>query len=387
MWQGRIYNSSMEKHPDFELYVGEIEGKECYYAGFPGYPRNFSRDGIDSGIIAADHHLLNNQLKICAEHQGTKFDRLTGEEPGKIHHEYPGVTVHNYPDAPENDPYKTTYNACDTTSLYLIGLEFLRHLNQQEADEFLFTHRESIEAAIGYLERHTDEDDIFWEFPPEGAEHFSLKITYWKDSIIPSKTGKEEPAYPVAFALAQFQAARGFLAAGRLLDREDLEDKAHNMFRAGIDKFISEDFFCVYEDQEERREQPSSDELHSLAYIPPEYQEEMPIQAIYDRAWKLMTPVGIACTPKEISDEMSDTYHGYVVWIFEQALIHYGCRKFGLKEMMQATKRCVDLINTGQELLSVDPEIEPRGNKHQLWSIAAKIYFTDQHSLRQVDWL
>jgi hypothetical protein len=179
----------------FAGYLTTEGGVTCYMAGLPGYPRNFSRDTIIAGLIAADHHLLDSQLAMSFLRQGQKDDPLTGEEPGKIHHEWPGVIV--------NKPYLSTYNACDTTALYLIGLEALWHLNQRESDTFLARHTASIEAAVAYLQRHI-QNDLFWEFPPPGTEHFSLRITYWKDSILPSRDGREEPAYPVSFALAQF---------------------------------------------------------------------------------------------------------------------------------------------------------------------------------------
>ena len=55
---------------------------------------------VNSGVQAVNH---------C---EGTKVDANTGEEPGKIHHELPGVRLRNM---------ITTYNACDTTALFLIA--------------------------------------------------------------------------------------------------------------------------------------------------------------------------------------------------------------------------------------------------------------------------
>jgi glycogen debranching enzyme len=370
----------MQTHTMFQEYLASFEDVPGYFAGLPSYPRNFSRDTIIAGIIAADHHLLDSQLNLSALHQGTKYDPISGEEPGKIHHEYPGTAW--------REPYLTTYNACDTTALYLIGLEILRRLDKKESAEFLRTHQKSIESALDYLDTHTKEDHLFWEFPPPGTTQYSIRTTYWKDSIVPSTEGKEEPKYPVSFALAHFQAARGILAAGRLLDRKDLRDKAELMFLKGIETFISERAFCLEIDGDGRLELASSDELHSMAYIPEKYAMYLPLQAIENRALHLITPIGIACTPREIHEHLSDTYHGYVVWIFEQALIHYATRKFFMREFAQLTKECAVYIDSGHELFSVMPEITPRGNTHQLWSVAAKIYFTDgMHSLRQTNWL
>jgi hypothetical protein len=360
----------------FSAYQTEIDGQECYFAGLPGYPRNFSRDTFIAGLIAADEHLLWSQIQMSTRYQGERTDIHTGEESGKIHHEYPGIMF--------RPPLFTTYNACDTTALYLIGLEVLDGISP--AGHISDTYRHQIAEALGYLHRHVS-DGIFWEFPPAGAEQFALRITYWKDSIVPSREGKEEPAYPVAFALSHFQAARGVLAAARLLGRPDLEAEADRMYWRGIEQFISDQAFCVMQDQTARLEQPSSDELHLLAFVPARYRDALPLDAIRTRAQGLVTAAGIACTTREVGESLSDDYHGHVVWIFEQALIHYGASKFGLDDIAAVTERCAPHIEDGHELLSVIPEPGPLGNRHQLWSVAAKLYFSDAPSLRQNTWL
>jgi hypothetical protein len=363
----------------FASYKTVIDGEECFFAGLPGYPRNFSRDTIIAGIIADDPELLESQFRFSRTHQGQKDDIISGEEHGKIHHEYPGVVV--------NESYLTTYNGCDTTALYLIAAAALIDLDQPGLTALVRGSQLSLEAAANYIRRHTDHEGIFWEYPPAGAKHFSLRTTYWKDSIVPSASGKEEPAYPAAFSLVQFQNARGLLAAARILNRAEWKDLADLMFRVGIEKFTTSHTFCLEIDQDGRLEQVSSDELHALAYIPPDYYQLLPLDAIRDRAEVLITPAGIACTPRDISAKLRDKYHGYVVWMFEQALIHYGCEKFGLHELAEVTRRCVPHIGIGQELVTVEPQINPEGNDRQLWSVATRIYFSDAPSLRRAKWL
>jgi glycogen debranching enzyme len=131
----------------------------------------------------------------------------------------------------------------------------------------------------------------------------------------------------------------------------------------------------------------SSDELHALAYIPQEYAPLLPKTEIAARAEQITTEAGFACTPEKIGAKLTDQYHGYKVWPFEQALIHYGSKKFGIDMLADVATRCVPYINQGQELLAVKPEIKPEGNDLQVWSRAADIYFSDAPSLRQVDWL
>lgn len=359
----------------FAHYMAKLEGDDCYIAGLPGYPRNFSRDALLAGILAGNERLLLNQLAISCKYQGTANDPITGEEPGKIHHEYPGY--------PLRQPYLSTYNACDTTALYLIAIDYLGRLNMAAQQQFVLINHKSVELAVLYLQRHIH-DDIFWEYPPAGAPQYSLRVTYWKDSIMPRASQQEEPAYPVTIALAHFQAARGLLAAASIMEKPELGHAAQRMYERGISTFITPTAFCIAQDSVGRLEQPSSDELHCLAYIPTDYVHHLPITAIWSRTEPLITAAGISCAPRDVSCTLTDTYHGYMVWIFEQAFLHYASSKFGLPDLAAITERCVAHIGDGQELLSVEPLIAPLGNTHQLWSVAAKEYFGTGASLRTV---
>ncbi len=362
----------------FSKYISTYDGLTCYSAGLPGYPSNFSRDTLISGIISSDQYLLESQLLMSLKHQGQKYDPITGEEPGKIHHEFPGVMV--------SPPYLSTYNACDTTALYLIGLEALWHFNNNHSEELSDSYQKSIESAVTYIKRHIKED-IFWDFPPPPAYHYSLRVTYWKDSCLPDASGRIEPTYPVAYGLVQFQVARALLSASLLLNRPKLRELADKLFKKGIETFMSESSYRVEQDHSNKLDQISSDELQALAYIPKQYAPLMPLSAISQRAEELTTTVGIASTPKEISRKLLNQYHGYVVWIFEQALINYGCLKFDLNEVANVAQRCRPYIGNGQELILIESTIKPIGNSNQLWSVAAKAYFTDRATQRNLNWL
>ena len=113
----------------------------------------------------------------------------------------------------------------------------------------------------------------------------------------------------------------------------------------------------------------------------------LPLENIKTRAQSITTPVGIACNPEVVDHQLDNHYHGYVVWIFEQALIDYGCRKFGLAELAQVARRCVPEIGTGQEFISLRPDIAPRGDAKQLWSVAAGQYFSNGAIQEALHWL
>ena len=358
-------------------------GAVRYAAGFPSYPANFSRDTFIAGILSGHDELLYSQLCRSAENQGACTDPTTGERPGKIHHEIPGAQL-------AGRPGLTTYNACDTTALFLISAEGLRRAHDGRYAEFMGKHEASIRSAVRFMLDQIDvTEGLSWERVAPGAERHTLRVTYWKDSILPHAGGKkQEPVYPVVYALAHFINARGLLAGSRLLNEPELAEQADKMFRAGIGQFMGAGDFTVYRDQEGLLRQVSSDELHALAYIPAEYENKLPLAVIAERARELATPYGYLCTPQPVGESLTDRYHGDTVWVFEQAMMHYGAAKFGLEEEAMVARRIEPYINDGQELYGYEGgSLVPRGNSRQLWSVAAAVYFRDHSALAGDNWL
>jgi len=70
-----------------------VAGVGGYVAGLPRFPRIFARDSIKSALLLDNPKMLRAILELCRLFQGTKFDRATGEEPGKVFHELPGVAL------------------------------------------------------------------------------------------------------------------------------------------------------------------------------------------------------------------------------------------------------------------------------------------------------
>ncbi len=371
----------------FDVYARTDETGQLFFAaGFPSYPANFSRDGFMAGIISGNPHILLAQLHMSARFQGTRNDPSTGEEPGRIHHELPGAVL------PGRDG-TTTYNACDTTSLFLIAAESLVHIDRLAGLEFVTHHRASLVAAAQYVAARLDKDSLFQKAPPPGAEHYTLRVTYWKDSILPTGDGAVEPIYPVIYPQAHFVAARSMLAASRLLGNKRYARLADRMYRSGIRHFLRHDGYVAFRDARGEQLQPSSDELHALAYIPSEYAGLLPLDNIKARAARLATPFGFQCTPTEVATTLSDRYHGDRVWVIDQAFIHYGAQRFGLDGEAFTAAAVAPYIDEGQELFKVYADDDgkllpiPDGNPRQLWSVAAAEYFAGRSPLAAGQWL
>ncbi len=351
---------------DVQSLAAERDGLTVYNAGLPRFPRNFTRDGIITALISGDMDLLRDQLLFCAKHQGVKPDPLTGEELGKIHHEWPGYPLRDY---------FSTYNACDAAGFFLIGLQF--YLAHTQDDALLAKLSDAALAAADYIVRHVDKDGLFIESPEFcGATQFALKVTYWKDSVIMGRANGE-PVYPAVFTLAHCQnlcalrMAASFLKTTAFSETitameqalETLWDANNNTFYAAIDAQgpISAN---------------TSDALHALYYLAVDDLTTAQVAHIVQTAEDLETSIGYRVASPETAANMGRGYHASTVWPFEQALIHAGAAKFGLARVQRVCERIrrTDYLGSPEAVGVTIEEFEISSNP-QLWTLAAQRYF------------
>jgi hypothetical protein len=337
-----------------------VRGTRLYRAAYPDYPGNFSRDSIIYGMLSGDKQALSAQIEFSAKNQGTKVNPITGEEPGKIHHELPEVILNNRSSA---------YNACDTTALFLLAIASLFESGEENV---LQMYPKNIESAIGYIKSHIH-DGLFYEDPAKcGASKFALKVTYWKDSQV--NDFDAEPCYPIVYTLAHFQNAAAVEAVGRALGNHDLLNFSKQMIEKGLESLWKEDHFIVACDGEGVEIDPvSSDSLHSLLYINPDYIPDGYAEQVQKYMGKLETKAGylsgIACK------ERIDNYHTRYIWTHEQALLHAASKKHSLDKSAEITARIVGFIDTFPELIDPTRGFKPAGNQPQLWTVGASQYF------------
>jgi glycogen debranching enzyme len=335
---------------------------QLYQAADPGYTANFSRDSLTYALLADDLRALRAQVEFSARHQGRRPDPETGEEPGKIHHELPGVEIRGL---------WTTYDACDTTALFVIGLNHLVHRGERRA---ALRYREHLDRALEYIHSHLV-DDVFYEDPKQcGAERFALKVTYWKDSELNVRGKKREPTYPIAYALPHFQCKTALRAAARLTRSRELRARADAMTQRGLETFWRGDHFAVaVEGDGTVIDPPSSDSLHSLLYLRAAEISAADAKAVAEYSKQLVTRVGYL--PGIAQADGGDEYHTRWVWVHEQALLHAAARRHGLEQAERIADRILPALARGFPEL-IDPVSgKPGGNPTQLWSIGAQVYF------------
>jgi hypothetical protein len=331
-----------------------------YQAAYPNYPSNFSRDSLIYTMLSADKKGMREQIAFSAENQGKKADPVTGEEPGKIHHELPAAVMNGKSSA---------YNACDTTAIFLLAIA---SLNESGDENILDIYADNIEAGIAYIKSHV-RDGLFYEDPGySGSTNFALKVTYWKDSEINHENSSTK--YPIVYSLAHFQNSAALRAIGIALYRSDLIDLAKKMTDTGIDRLWQDDHFIVARDGEGKDIDPvSSDSLHSLNYINPAYISADYVGKIEKYMEKLETKAGylsgVACR-----DEI-DEYHTRYVWTHEQALLHSASKKHSMSKSASVSSRAVEYMDTFPEIIDPIDGFKPAGNQPQLWAIGASRYF------------
>ena len=182
------------------------DGSEIRYeAADPGYKSDFPRDVLTTGLLTGDLEMLETQIDYVAKRMGGVRDPLTGEEPGKVHHELPATTINGR---------STAYNACDTTAEFLLSVAAVSAQGHRDVVENFAPY---ISRGVNYILSHVNRNGLFVEDPKfSGTEEsygrdrkFALKVTDWKDSELNRQNGTE-PNYPIVYTLAHFQNAEAF---------------------------------------------------------------------------------------------------------------------------------------------------------------------------------
>ena len=334
-----------------------------YQAGIPGYTSNFSRDSFTYGLLANDLAALRAQLMFSARHQGHRADAMTGEEPGKIHHELPGV---------KQDDRLTTYNACDTTALFLLALA---HLADRGDPEVVRRYRSNIDRALAYLDSHLIHDVFHEDTRQSGADHFALKVTYWKDSELNVSHPEKAARYPIAYALVHFQCVAALRAMAELTGSIELASEADKLTQRGLAAFWRRDHFAVaVRGGADVADAVSSDSLHTLLFLEPGTIASSDLELVVRYSEQLATPFGYL--PALPTDAGVDPYHTRYVWVHEQALLHAAAGCHGLQRPRDVAARVIPAFKHGfPELIDPEDGSPIAGNRTQLWSVGAYRYF------------
>ena len=359
----RLRMTHVDRGERFELFNAGIKNGIPHFGLFP-------RDLLTTALMLREPRLLEQTIRFCAHTIGRRRNPSTGEEPGRVLHEWNRV---------ERDGLLSHYNAAETSQLFLIAARLFDRLRPEEGRSVLRAQRSEIESAGDYVLSHI-RDGLFLEDPSNcGASRYFAMATYWKDSHVP---GRKALDYPVAYTLVQAQtvaALRSLAGLTASLDLkwqpEKIEGVAQQLIRSVWSRLWDEDsnYPLIALDRGRPVAGISSDALHMLAYlepgdIPPAY-----LTAIESVSVQLETKYGYrSYAPCQI-DYSADAYHLGSIWPYEQALIAEGAERFGLEGVFWKSARvlrALEQLGFPEYIIWDERRLCGGGCEVQLWTCA-----------------
>lgn len=210
----------MERDALWELGLSSIKALEAEEgilasARSEAYGCLFGRDSLIVALAlmraydrTRDEYFLSVVQKILrslANLQGRAHNLQSGEEPGKIIHEY-RTDGHEHLTRAATDPWYLypdgilrSYDSVDATPLFLIAVdEYARRGDKK----FVTTLMPAVRAALEWVQKF--DEFITYTFHPDRT-HGGLKVQSWMDSVesLFSEESPERPPYPIAPVEAQ----------------------------------------------------------------------------------------------------------------------------------------------------------------------------------------
>lgn len=340
-------------------------------AGSPSFLGLFGRDSLITAwqLLDYDPFIARNTLIALAENQGTKTNNATGEQPGKILHEYYSSTVSDEWWNKYKASFKwlkrgiPVYFSIDSTPLFcIVAEEYLKKTGDQKFYDYI---KPFLKKALdwingyGFIKNHS-----FIRY--EGKdEKTGLTNQGWKDSNnfwIPP---------PVAMVEIQGYAyAAGKIAEPRYKVKNNILDPWGGFAADFQDAFwmSDEQYYAFALDRyDEQITEITSNPGHLLfTEILSKAKEKQVVKKLFsDELW---TPYGIRTHSKEsdIFDPLS--YHCGSVWPHDNWMIAQGLKKQGYKKEYQQVK---DAMFSAYDELGYIPELYGVTVKDQLLKIPA----------------
>jgi len=288
------------------LFNAGIRNKRSWFGLFP-------RDLLTACLMLGEPALMHEAIAFSVATIGREHNPQTGEEPGRVLHEWNRV---------ERDGYLSHYNAAETSQLLILAAS--QYLQLEVGPSVLSGWADGLRQAGKYLLRHI-EAGLFWEDPRHcRAARYMAYATYWKDSHLP---GRRSLAYPVAYTLVQAQTVAALRALIALesefqvgFQRKQLERLVSDMVRAIWEQLWDprNDFPLITLDKDVRIPGISSDALHMLAYLQKKDIPRTKLKAIAQGARRLDTPYGYRTYAPRQPEYAPDSYHLGSIWPYEQ---------------------------------------------------------------------
>jgi len=363
-------------------------------AGSPCFLGLFGRDSLITSwqLLDYDPQIAKSTLKILAKFQGKKIDFKTGEEPGKILHEY-------YPKSTPDSwwqKYKAhikwlkrgepNYMSLDSTPLFLIVLA--EYYKKTKDKKFLEELWENIKKAIDWIIDFGDiNKDGFLDYGKRKWKE-GLPVQSWKDASGDLFSGLKSPIAPVEVQGYAYLAFKEMAKLAEIFKKESLsqilERKAKILKKKFNQKFWmpESNFFALALDGKGKQKLTiTSDPGHLLfTGICDKKKENKVVKRLFKP--DLWTIYGIRTHSTLEQDFNPLSYQRGSIWPHNNWLIAQGLKKLGYKKEYQKIKKAI--LKAWKELKSI-PEYYSVIDKKiirikkacypQSWSIGAVINF------------
>lgn len=366
---------------------------------------------------------LPSLLEVCKKSllalvtlQGKEFNLESGEQPGKIIHEFRKTNYHhltsgNKPWFVYPDGVLKNYDSIDATPLTLIAIYKYWEITQDS--ELLMTVLPAVEAGLNWIITFGDEDkDFLIEYNlPKARKHGGLSVQSWTDSHESIRRADGLfPQYPIApvevqaFCWLALKLWANFYNIHSPIFAQKITSFADQMQQKFAQTFIIKDqgLFFAAQALDGHKQQITTITANPLLLLWASYQKNdqncclidtVLIEDFVKRAFKedlFLEDAGIR-TMSSLSPTFNpnqDCYHNGSFWPILNGMIVEGLEKFGFqKEAQKLTQASLQpLIHFGCpiELYIKGPEgfleyLSPFGQtgcRHQAWSAAALLDMT-----------
>jgi glycogen debranching enzyme len=318
--------------------------------------------------------LTKKILLNLAELQGTNVNIESGEEPGKIIHEFRPTDHERLTQAAENpwflypDNKMRNYDSVDSTPLFLMAVHEYYRLSNDSA--FVEERLPQIHAALDWLLVYGDtNDDGFIDYQFNSKRTFGgLKSQSWMDSAesVFFENYDEHPSYPIAPVEAQGYAYAALRSWAAYFDATDHSFSQTLSHRAGMLKDKFNEAFILHGRKDavtlafaiDGKSRPLTSARSSMGHIlwacpkenissvgePDCILESQYIPAI---ATRLLQPdlyvrsAGIRTLSSRSKKFDPHSYHNGSIWPHDTTIVAQGLENFGFKEAAKQVRASI----------------------------------------------
>ena len=346
-----MFNSPVEEiRKQLTKEIESLRDKRGYLlAGFPRFLGLFGRDSLITAwqLLDYDPKIAKNTFLILAELQGKKINPKTGEEPGKILHEYYSK---NTPDE-WFKKYKwkvkwlkrgvPVYFSVDSTPLFLIVLA--KYFQKTKDEKFLLKIMPNVVKAIDWMINYGGLKHGFLRHR-KGKAGKSLKSQSWKDG---KGNPMEKMKGPIAVVEVQgyvYLALKEVSKLAQILKEKELAQelraKAEDLKENFNKDFWMESrkYFALALDEKNKQKKSITSNPGHLLFTG--ILDKKGEAAVVKRLFKddMWTPFGIR-THSELEPDFDPLlYQNGAIWPHDNWIIAQGLKKLGYKKEYNKVK-------------------------------------------------